>query len=174
MKGRMEEVMNIEEIKKKIGEKFHSSQKEDNISDELVQKVIKPIQDEEQEVSDEQISEQILELLKQYKDSEQRKEFLKKLNEAEEITSSVLVNSAVKIADSEEVPDSLAVELATQLPDKPAVNILENADITSGQDRLAIINSLNDDKVKEEQVCTELQNFYSEYKEVMPSTSICR
>ena len=64
--------MNIEEIKKKIGEKFHSSQKEDNISDELVQKVIKPIQDEEQEVSDEQISEQILELLKQYKDSEQR------------------------------------------------------------------------------------------------------
>ncbi len=161
--------MNIEEIKKKIGEKFHSSQKEDNISDELVQKVIKPIQDEEQEVSDEQISEQILELLKQYKDSEQRKEFLKKLNEAEEITSSVLVNSAVKIADSEEVPDSLAVELATQLPDKPAVNILENADITSGQDRLAIINSLNDDKVKEEQVCTELQNFYSEYKEVMPA-----
>ena len=161
--------MNIEEIKKKIGEKFHSSQKEDNISDELVQKVIKPIQDEEQEVSDEQISEQILELLKQYKDSEQRKEFLKKLNEAEEITSSVLVNSAVKIADSEEVPDSLAVEFATQLPDKPAVNILENADITSGQDRLAIINSLNDDKVKEEQVCTELQNFYSEYKEVMPA-----
>ena len=161
--------MNIEEIKKKIGEKFHSSQKEDNISDELVQKVIKPIQDEEQEVSDEQISEQILELLKQYKDSEQRKEFLKKLNEAEEITSSVLVNSAVKIADSKEVPDSLAVELATQLPDKPAVNILENADITSGQDRLAIINSLNDDKVKEEQVCTELQNFYSEYKEVMPA-----
>lgn len=161
--------MNIEEIKKKIGEKFHSSQKEDNISDELVQKVIKPIQDEEQEVSDEQISEQILELLKQYKDSEQRKEFLKKLNEAEEIPSSILVNSAVKIADSEEVPDSLAVELATQLPDKPAVNILENADITSGQDRLAIINSLNDDKVKEEQVCTELQNFYSEYKEVMPA-----
>ena len=89
--------MNIEEIKKKIGEKFHSSQKEDNISDELVQKVIKPIQDEEQEVSDEQISEQILELLKQYKDSEQRKEFLKKLNEAEEIPSSILVLSLIHI-----------------------------------------------------------------------------
>lgn len=158
--------MRLNYIGKGLKKNFKSKKRDR--SDELVKKVIMPIK-EEKEITDEQIAEKILELMERFT-PEERNKFLEELVNRDEISQNVIAKSAVKISDSEEIPDAYAVELASQVSDKATVNILENADLTYDRDRLKIIDTIEDDEIKEDQVYKELKNFYDEYNKIMPSS----
>ena len=158
--------MRLNYIGKGLKKNFKSKKRDR--SDELVKKVIMPIK-EEKEITDEQVAEKILELMERFT-PEERNKFLEELVNRDEISQNVIAKSAVKISDSEEIPDAYAVELASQVSDKATVNILENADLTYDRDRLKIIDTIEDDEIKEDQVYKELKNFYDEYNKIMPSS----
>lgn len=158
--------MRLNYIGKGLKKNFKSKKRDR--SDELVKKVIMPIK-EEKEITDEQIAEKILELMERFT-PEERNKFLEELVNRDEFSQNVIAKSAVKISDSEEIPDAYAVELASQVSDKATVNILENADLTYDRDRLKIIDTIEDDEIKEDQVYKELKNFYDEYNKIMPSS----
>lgn len=146
--------MSLRDIGKRFQEKFLGS-KEEKTPEEVVKKeVIEPIQDENIDLTSQQIATQIIELLNQYP-ADKRKVIIEELRKSDAVSSAMLVGAAVKAVDSKEIPDALAVELGRQASDKTAVGILENAEM-SRDNRLKIIETLADNKLKEEAICKEL------------------
>lgn len=154
--------MNLKSIGKRVQEKFLGKNEEKTLEEVVKEEVIEPIQDENTELTSSEIATQIIELLNK-NPANKRKEIIQELRKSDVISSDILIESAVKAADSDEVPDKLAVELATQASDKTAVGILKNAEI-SETDRLTIIKTLADNKLKEEAICTELKMIYGALK----------
>lgn len=154
--------MNLKSIGKRVQEKFLGKNEEKTLEEVVKEEVIEPIQDENTELTSSEIATQIIELLNK-NPANKRKEIIQELRKSDVISSDILIESAVKAADSDEVPDKLAVELATQASDKTAVGILKNAEI-SETDRLTIIKTLADNKLKEEAICTELKMIYGSLK----------
>ena len=154
--------MNLKDIGNKFQEKFLGSKGERTPEEVVKKEVIEPIQDENIEVSDEETIEKIIILLSKCS-KERRKAIIEELRKAKEISSDILIESAVQVADSEEVSDEVAVDLAKQSSDKTAMGILENAEI-SEDDRLAIIRTLKDNEKKENAICKELKMSYGAMK----------
>lgn len=154
--------MNLKDIGNKFQEKFLGSKGERTPEEVVKKEVIEPIQDENIEVSDEETIEKIIILLSKCS-KERRKAIIEELRKAKEISSDILIKSAVQVADSEEVSDEVAVDLAKQSSDKTAMGILENAEI-SEDDRLAIIRTLKDNEKKENAICKELKMSYGAMK----------
>lgn len=154
--------MNLKDIGNKFQEKFLGSKGERTPEEVVKKEVIEPIQDENIEVSDEETIEKIIILLSKCS-KERRKAIIEELRKAKEISSDILIESAVQAADSEEVSDEVAVDLAKQSSDKTAMGILENAEI-SEDDRLAIIRTLKDNEKKENAICKELKMSYGAMK----------
>ena len=154
--------MNWKDIGNKFQEKFLGSKGERTPEEVVKKEVIEPIQDENIEVSDEETIEKIIILLSKCS-KERRKAIIEELRKAKEISSDILIESAVQVADSEEVSDEVAVDLAKQSSDKTAMGILENAEI-SEDDRLAIIRTLKDNEKKENAICKELKMSYGAMK----------
>ena len=154
--------MNLKDIGNKFQEKFLGSKGEKTPEEVVKEEVIEPIQDENIEISDEETIEKIIILLSKCS-KERRKAIIEELRKAEEISSDILIESAVQAADSEEVSDEVAVDLAKQSSDKTAMGILENAEI-SEDDRLAIIRTLKDNEKKEDAICKELKMSYGTMK----------
>lgn len=155
--------MNLKDIGKKIQEKFLESRKGEKTPEEVVkEEVIELIQDENTEISDEKIIEKIVILLSKCS-KERRKAIIEELIKAGEISSDILIESAVQAADSEEISDEVAVDLAKESSDKTAIEILENAEI-SEDGRLEIIRTLKDNKKKEDAICKELKISYGGMK----------
>ena len=156
--------MNLKGISKKFQEKFLGNREEKTPEEEVKEKVIEPIQDENTEISNEEIINQIIDLLSKCS-NERRTAIIKELRNAEEISSDILIESAVQVADSEEIPNQVAVDLAKQVSDKTAMGILENAEI-SENDRLAIIKTLRDNEKKENAIYKELGMTYGAMKDL--------
>ena len=154
--------MNLKDIGNKFQEKFLGSKGEKTPEEVVKEEVIEPIQDENIEISDEETIEKIIILLSKCS-KERRKAIIEELRKAKEISSDILIESAVQAADSEEVSDEVAVDLAKQSSDKTAMGILENAEI-SEDDRLAIIRTLKDNEKKENAICKELKMSYGAMK----------
>lgn len=156
--------MNLKGISKKFQEKFLGNREEKTPEEEVKEKVIEPIQDENTELTSQEIATQIIELLNQYP-ADKRKVIIEELRKSDVVSSAMLVGAAVKAVDSDEIPTDLAVELGRQASDKTAVGILENASM-SRDDRLKIIESLADNKLKEDEICKELKMTYGAMKEL--------
>ena len=156
--------MNLKDISKKFQGKFLENKIEKTAEEVVKEKVIQPIQDENTEISNEEIINQIIDLLSKCS-NERRTAIIKELRNAEEISSDILIESAVQVADSEEIPNQVAVDLAKQVSDKTAMGILENAEI-SENDRLAIIKTLKDNEKKENAIYKELDMTYGAMKDL--------
>lgn len=156
--------MNLKDISKKFQGKFLGNKIEKTAEEVVKEKVIQPIQDENTEISNEEIINQIIDLLSKCS-NERRTAIIKELRNAEEISSDILIESAVQVADSEEIPNQVAVDLAKQVSDKTAIGILENAEI-SENDRLAIIKTLKDNEKKENAIYKELDMTYGAMKDL--------
>lgn len=156
--------MNLEDIGRRFQEIILGNKKEKTPEEVVKEELIEPIQDDNIEISDEETIEKIIILLSKAS-NERRKEIIEELRKAEEISSDILIESAVQAADSEEVSDEVAVDLAKQSSDKTAIGILENAEI-SDEDRLAIIKTLDDNDKKENAICKELKMAYGAMKDL--------
>ena len=154
--------MSLKDISKRFQEKFLRSKGEKTPEEEVKEKVIEPIQDENTELTSQEIATQIIKLLNQYPE-DKRKVIIEELRKSDVISSAMLVGAAVKAVDSDEIPTALAVELGRQSSDKTAVGILEKASM-SRDDRLKIIETLADNKLKEDAICKELGGIYHTLK----------
>ena len=154
--------MSLKDIGKRFQEKFLGSKGEKTPEEEVKEKVIEPIQDENIELTSQEIATQIIKLLNQYPE-DKRKVIIEELRKSDVISSAMLVGAAVKAVDSDEIPTALAVELGRQSSDKTAVGILEKASM-SRDDRLKIIETLADNKLKEDAICKELGEIYHTLK----------
>ncbi len=154
--------MRLKDFGKRFQEEFLGKRKEKTPEEVVKEEVIEPIQDENVEINDEEIIKKIIILLSKAS-NERRRAIIEELRKAEEISSDILVGSAVQAADSEGISDEVAVDLAKQSSDKTAMGILENAEI-SDEDRLAIIKTLKDHEKKEDAICRELNMTYGTMK----------
>ena len=154
--------MSLKDISKRFQEKFLGSKGEKTPEEEVKEKVIEPIRDENTELTSQEIATQIIKLLNQYPE-DKRKVIIEELRKSDVISSAMLVGAAVKAVDSDEIPTALAVELGRQSSDKTAVGILEKASM-SRDDRLKIIETLADNKLKEDAICKELGGIYHTLK----------
>ena len=154
--------MSLKDIGKRFQEKFLGSKGEKTPEEEVKEKVIEPIRDENTELTSQEIATQIIKLLNQYPE-DKRKVIIEELRKSDVISSAMLVGAAVKAVDSDEIPTALAVELGRQSSDKTAVGILEKASM-SRDDRLKIIETLADNKLKEDAICKELGGIYHTLK----------
>lgn len=155
--------MKFKEMIESLQKTIEKNTKEVTPMEEVQEKVIDPIKDETIEVSKEETINQILEILSKYS-PDIRKAIIEELNKAEEIPSGILVESAVQAADSNEISDAVVVAIAEGLPDKETMEILKNADLQA-EYRLKIINTINDNKKKEDETCTELKMVYGAMKD---------
>ena len=155
--------MKFKEIIKTLQKTIEENTKEVTPMEEVQEKVIAPIKDENIEVSKEETINQILEILSKCS-PDIIKDIIEKLKNAKEIPSGILVESAVQAADSEGIPNAVAVAIAEGLPDKETMEILKNADLQA-EYRLKIINTINDNKKKEDETCTELKMVYGAMKD---------
>ena len=154
--------MNLKDIGKRFQEKFLGNREEKTPEEVVKEEVIEPIQDENTELTSQEIATQIIELLNQYP-ADKRKVIIEELRKSDAVSSAMLVGAAVKAVDSDEIPSALAVELGRQASDKTAVGILENASM-SRADRLKIIETLTDNKLKEDAICKLLGEMYDTLK----------
>ena len=154
--------MSLKDIGKRFQEKFLGSKEEKTPEEVVKEEVIEPIQDENTELTSQEIATQIIKLLNQYP-ADKRKVIIEELRKSDAVSSAMLVGAAVKAVDSDEIPSALAVELGRQASDKTAVGILENASM-SRADRLKIIETLTDNKLKEDAICKLLGEMYDTLK----------
>ena len=154
--------MSLKDIGKRFQEKFLGNREEKTPEEVVKEEVIEPIQDENTELTSQEIATQIIELLNQYP-ADKRKVIIEELRKSDAVSSAMLVGAAVKAVDSDEIPSALAVELGRQASDKTAVGILENASM-SRADRLKIIETLTDNKLKEDAICKLLGEMYDTLK----------
>ena len=154
--------MSLKDIGKRFQEKFLGNKEEKTPEEVVKEEVIEPIQDENIELTSQEIATQIIKLLNQYPE-DKRKVIIEELRKSDVISSAMLVGAAVKAVDSDEIPTALAVELGRQASDKTAVGILEKASM-SRDDRLKIIETLADNKLKEDAICKELGGIYHTLK----------
>lgn len=155
--------MKFKEIIKTLQKTIEENTKEVTPMKEVQEKVIDPIKDETIEVSKEETINQILEILSKCS-PDIIKDIIAKLNKEEVISSDILVELAVQAADSEEIPDAVAFDIAKQLPDEETIGILQDADLQA-EYRLKIIDTINDNKKKEDETCTELKMVYGAMKD---------
>ncbi len=141
-------------------------------AEEIQKKLIDPIQDEQVETTDEEIIRRIVEILNEAP-PERRSKLIAQIKQVDEISSDILIESAVKAADSEKISDKVAVDLAKQASDQVAERILENAPI-SEDDRLAIIKTLSDNEKKEKAICDELELTYDSMKNLEQQSEFVR
>lgn len=133
-----------------------------NPPEKLVQEVIETAKEEE--LTDEELASEIVKKLKD--NPNHRTEFLKILQEQDEIPlADTLTEVAIKTANTENLPDELAKNIAKKLPDKKAVEVLENAKL-SGLDKVEVIDTLSSSKLKEQQICIELDNLYKDCEDM--------
>ena len=154
--------MSLKDIGKRFQEKFLGNREEKTPEEVVKEEVIEPIQDENTELTSQEIATQIIELLNQYP-ADKRKVIIEELRKSDAVSSAMLVGAAVKAVDSDEIPSALAVELGRQASDKTAVGILQNASM-SRADRLKIIETLTDNKLKEDAICKLLGEMYDTLK----------
>lgn len=154
--------MNLKDIGNRFQEKFLRSKGEKTPEEEVKEEVIDPIQDENIEISDEETIEKITTILSRCS-KERRKAIIEELKKAEEISPDILVGAAVQAADSNEIPDEVAIDLGQQVSDETAVEIIEKAEI-SQKGKLAIIETLEDNKEKENAIYKELKKAYGAMK----------
>lgn len=154
--------MSLKDIGKRFQEKFLGNKEEKTPEEEVKEEVIDPIQDENIEISDEETIEKITTILSRCS-KERRKAIIEELKKAEEISPDILVGAAVQAADSNEIPDEVAIDLGQQVSDETAVEIIEKAEI-SQKGKLAIIETLEDNKEKENAIYKELKKAYGAMK----------
>lgn len=151
----------IETLQKTIKGNTEEKTPKEEIKEEIKEKVIAPIKDENIEVSKEETINQILEILSKCS-PDIIKDIIEELNKA--IPSGILVESAVQAAGLERIPNAVAVAIAGGLPDEETMEILKNADLQA-EYRLKIIDTINDNKKKEDETCTELKMVYGAMKD---------
>lgn len=154
--------MSLKDMGKRFQEKFLGNREEKTPEEEVKEEVINPIQDENIEISDKETIEKITTILSRCS-TERRKAIIEELKKAEEISPDILVGAAVQAADSNEIPDEVAIDLGQQVSDETAVEIIEKAEI-SQKGKLAIIETLEDNKEKENAIYKELKKAYGAMK----------
>ena len=163
--------MKLKDIRKKVQQeiqKMTEENKEKSVTELLEEQVIQPTESED--LTNEEITQQQAENLVTVlqENPEIRETIVEEAAKSEQIPQEVIDESAKKAAENPKIPDSVAGTLVKQASDSTTVDILKNEGIASTKVRMDVIDSLEDQKKKEQAICNELEKVYKSLKESQP------
>lgn len=109
--------------------------------------------------------EEIMNIIKQNQDPDITRKLLTKILEKEEIPNRVAVKTFTKISESDEIPDKIITQVVdnTQVPDEVINTIIEEGKVNPNE-RLKLIQNVENREIKENRVKYELRILYNDCK----------
>lgn len=110
--------------------------------------------------------EEIMNIIKQNQDPDVTRKLLTKILEKDEIPNRVAVKTFTKISESEEIPDKIITQVVdnTQVPDEVINTIIEEGRVNPNE-RLKLIQNVENREIKENRVKYELKVLYNDCKD---------